>query len=81
VPYVSRMLLKFLREPAVQVTVHLAVLALAVAWIVSGNVGGYIFVLLALIALAVDAYQWRRRGATHKAESVAKPTPQDDPPL
>ena len=80
-PYVSRMLLKLLRAPAVQISVHLAVLAFAVAWIVSGNVGGYILVLLALIALAVDAYEWRRRGATRKAESVAKPTPQGDLPL
>ena len=80
-PYVSRMLLKLLRAPAVQVSVHLAVLAFAVAWIVSGSVAGYIFILLALMALAADAYEWRRRGATRRAESVEKPTPQCDPPL
>jgi hypothetical protein len=62
---------KILGAPAVQVSVHLAVLVFAVVWIASGNVAGYIFALLALLALAVDAYEWQRGSTSRKPKSRA----------
>jgi hypothetical protein len=66
------MLRRILGAPAVQVSVHLAVLVFAVVWIASGNVAGYIFALLALLALAVDAYEWQRRSTSRKAKARAE---------
>lgn len=66
------MLRRILGAPAVQVSVHLAVLVFAVAWIASGNVAGYIFVLLALLALAIDAYEWQQRSTSRKGKAQAE---------